>query len=344
MDPAPNQHMLPAKRYGGAHEPARPSSTVQMRARFGYGRSSRPPAPNCRSSTLPIPVRRSSSIPASTGRGCTQLWGTGRQRTIPIARPLPVARSAAHPTRLRQALARVTPVTGFPVRRGQDGSMKAIETSLLGDPIVVPHETTLELYRKMLTVFFVEERMKIFVKQGKCSFNASTRGHEKVQIGMTMLLRPGFDWFFPYYRSKALAIGLGMPLKDVFLGMLSREGDPNSNGRNMAEHFSSRELNLVSRTAVTATQYLNAVGVARALRRGRRRSCRPRFIRRGRHQRGRILRGAQLGGARETAGRIPGAEQWLRDQRSAASADRLRGPPHRAGLRDSDLPPGRDLV
>lgn len=83
---------------------------------------------------------------------------------------------------------------------------------------------------------------------------------------MTMLLRPGFDWFFPYYRSKALAIGLGMPLKDVFLGMLSREGDPNSNGRNMAEHFSSRELNLVSRTAVTATQYLNAVGVARALR------------------------------------------------------------------------------
>ena len=70
----------------------------------------------------------------------------------------------------------VTPVTGFPFRRGQDGSMKAIETSLLGDPIVVPHETTLELYRKMLTVFFVEERMKIFVKQGKCSFNASTRG------------------------------------------------------------------------------------------------------------------------------------------------------------------------
>jgi 2-oxoisovalerate dehydrogenase E1 component len=143
--------------------------------------------------------------------------------------------------------------------------MRTAETSLVGDPIVVPHETTLELYRKMLSVFFVEERMRVFVKQGKCPFNASTRGHEKVQIGMTMLLRPGFDWFFPYYRSKALAIGLGMPLKDVFLGMLSREGDPNSNGRNMAEHFSSRDLNLVSRTAVTATQYLNAVGVARAL-------------------------------------------------------------------------------
>src|SRR5215813_5688824 len=143
--------------------------------------------------------------------------------------------------------------------------MMCTANPLLDLPIVVPHETTLELYRKMLTVMFVEERMKIFVKQGKCSFQASTRGHEKVQIGMTMLLRPGFDWFLPYYRSKALAIGLGMPLKDVFLGMLSREGDPNSNGRNMAEHFSSRDLNLVSPTACTGTQYLQAVGMAKAI-------------------------------------------------------------------------------
>jgi TPP-dependent pyruvate/acetoin dehydrogenase alpha subunit len=56
--------------------------------------------------------------------------------------------------------------------------MRTAETSLVGDPIVVPHETTLELYRKMLSVFFVEERMRVFVKQGKCPFNASTRGHE----------------------------------------------------------------------------------------------------------------------------------------------------------------------
>ena len=130
---------------------------------------------------------------------------------------------------------------------------------------IVPRETVLELYRKMLASAFVDERMSAFVKQGKCSFQASARGHEKVQIGMAMLLKPGFDWFFTYYRSKAMAIGLGMRLKDIFLAMLSREGDPNSNGRNMPEHFSSRELNLVAQTAVTGTQYLNAVGVGRAL-------------------------------------------------------------------------------
>jgi len=129
----------------------------------------------------------------------------------------------------------------------------------------VPDALTLELYRKMLVVFYVEERMKIFVRQGKCPFHASTRGHEKLQIAMALLLAPGRDWFFSYYRSKALAIGLGLPLKDLFLGMLSREGDPNSNGRNMPELFSSRELHLVAQTACTGTQYLPAIGMARAV-------------------------------------------------------------------------------
>jgi len=131
--------------------------------------------------------------------------------------------------------------------------------------MIVPHPITLELYRKMLTVFYVEERMKAFVRQGKCGFQASTRGHEKLQVGMTMLLKPGHDWFFTYYRSKAVAVGLGMPIKDIFLGMLGREGDPNSNGRNMPEQWSSRKLRLVAPTAVTGTQYLNAVGMARAV-------------------------------------------------------------------------------
>jgi 2-oxoisovalerate dehydrogenase E1 component len=130
---------------------------------------------------------------------------------------------------------------------------------------IVPHELTLELYRKMLTTHYVDERLKVLSRQGKCTFHASARGHEKVQVGMTLLLKPRQDWFFTYYREKGIAIGLGMPLRDIFLGMLSRGGDPNSNGRNMPEQFSSRELNLVAQTACTGTQYLPAVGVAAAL-------------------------------------------------------------------------------
>lgn len=87
--------------------------------------------------------------------------------------------------------------------------------------------------------------MKTFARQGKCSFVASSRGHEVTQAGITSLLKPGHDWFFTYYRSKGTVVGVGLPLKDIFLGMLGRAGDPNSGGRNMPEHFSSRALNLV---------------------------------------------------------------------------------------------------
>ncbi len=131
---------------------------------------------------------------------------------------------------------------------------------------IIPNKMVIELYRKMITVFYIEERMKIFTRQGKCTFLASTRGHEKLQVGIVMLMRPQHDWFFSYYREKAIAVALGMPIKDIFLCMLSRAGDPNSGARNMPEHFSSRELNLVSMTACTGTQYLNAVGAAKALR------------------------------------------------------------------------------
>ena len=134
------------------------------------------------------------------------------------------------------------------------------------DQAGVEPEIFLALYEKMLHAYYVEEQCRVFVRAGKCSFYASARGHEKVQIAVAMLLQPGKDWFFPYYREKALMVGLGMPLDQIFQGMLSRAGDTNSLGRNMSEHFSSRELNLVSRTSVTAIQYLNAVGVARALR------------------------------------------------------------------------------
>jgi len=130
--------------------------------------------------------------------------------------------------------------------------------------------TLLSLYEKMLRLYFIEERMKAFVRANKCSFHASSRGHEKLQIAIAMALQPEKDWFFPYYREKALMVGLGMPMKEIFLHMLSREGDPCGNGRNMSEHFSSKRLRVVSPTACTGTQYLPAVGMARAVKADRR--------------------------------------------------------------------------
>jgi 2-oxoisovalerate dehydrogenase E1 component len=145
-------------------------------------------------------------------------------------------------------------------------SMGATDLQEGAEHRIVPDAVILELYQKMLGVYYIEERLKILTRQGKISFLASTRGHEKVQVGTVMLMKPGHDWFFPYYREKAIAYALGMSLKDIFLHMLSREGDTSSNGRNMPEHFSSRDLHLVSQTACTGTQYLPAVGMAKGLR------------------------------------------------------------------------------
>jgi 2-oxoisovalerate dehydrogenase E1 component len=132
-------------------------------------------------------------------------------------------------------------------------------------PSDVAPEIYLDLLRKMLTVYYLEERCNVFVRAGKISFHASCRGHEKLQIAMAMFLRSGKDWVFPYYREKALMVGLGLPLEDIFLHMLSRAGDPSGGGRNMSEHFSSSELRIVSPTACTGTQYLAAVGMAKAI-------------------------------------------------------------------------------
>src|SRR5688572_8558215 len=145
-------------------------------------------------------------------------------------------------------------------------SMERADLRSPSDHRIIPDDVVRELYEKMLGVYYIEERLKILTRQGKVSFLASTRGHEKLQVGTVMLLKPRHDWFFPYYREKAIAYALGMPLKDIFLHMLSREGDSSSNGRNMPEHFSSRKLHLVSQTACTGTQYLPAVGMAKALR------------------------------------------------------------------------------
>ena len=91
---------------------------------------------------------------------------------------------------------------------------------LAAERSAVKPELFLSLYEKMLRTYYVEEQCQVFVRAGKCSFYASARGHEKLQIALAMLLKPGKDWFFPYYREKALMVGLGMPLRDIFLGML----------------------------------------------------------------------------------------------------------------------------
>jgi 2-oxoisovalerate dehydrogenase E1 component len=122
----------------------------------------------------------------------------------------------------------------------------------------------LEVYENMVLSRMLDEKMAILLRQGKGFFHMACSGHEAAQTAAAFNLRSAKDWFYPYYRDSAFTVGLGMTAKDHLLAFFAKSDDPSSGGRQMPHHYGKRDLNIVTQSSPTGTQYLQAVGCAMA--------------------------------------------------------------------------------
>lgn len=123
-------------------------------------------------------------------------------------------------------------------------------------------EEIINAYKHVLMGRRLDERLWQLTRIGKTSFNISGQGHEVGQVAMALAFEPSKDYFLPYYRDMTACMVWGMTPKDILMGSLAREDDPSSHGRQMPNHYGSKEHNIVSHSSTVSTQFPLATGVA----------------------------------------------------------------------------------
>jgi len=133
------------------------------------------------------------------------------------------------------------------------------------DPLgTFPREELLEDFRIACLSRALDDREILLQKQSRVFFQISGAGHEVLLLALARSLRPAYDWFFPYYRDRALVLALGVTPRDLLLQAVGSAEDPASGGRQMPCHFGNASLNIITQSSPTGSQCLAAVGCAEA--------------------------------------------------------------------------------
>ena len=130
----------------------------------------------------------------------------------------------------------------------------------------LPRDELIEDFRLSCLSRALDDREILLQKQSRVFFQISGAGHEIVLTALARSLRPASDWFFPYYRDRALVLALGVTAKAVMLEAVGSAEDPASGGRQMPCHWGDVDLNIVTQSSPTGSQCLPAVGCAEAAR------------------------------------------------------------------------------